>query len=96
MPRNKACLGYKQAYADQNTKAFQFQNFSLTRSSALVLEGLRYNFKHFVICLVWPLSAELTGRTYDHNMPTDTALLLGSVDKSASSLAAYTPQSSNA
>ena len=41
MPRIKACLGYKQAYDEQNTKEFQFQNFSLTNSSAMVLEGLR-------------------------------------------------------
>ena len=41
MPRIKACLGYKQAYDEQNTKEFQFQNFSLTTSSAMVLEGLR-------------------------------------------------------
>lgn len=42
MIRNKPCLGFKRAYDDQNTKAFQFTNFSLTESSAMLLEGLRF------------------------------------------------------
>ena len=52
MPRNKACLGYKQAYDDQNTKAFQFQNFSLTRSSAMLLEGLRQDMRPGALALL--------------------------------------------
>ena len=51
MPRIKACLAYKQAYDEQNTKEFQFQNFSLTTSSAMVLEGLRQALRVVSTCL---------------------------------------------
>lgn len=41
MSRGKASLAFRAELSDQNSKEFQFQNFNLKTSSAMVLEGLR-------------------------------------------------------
>jgi hypothetical protein len=70
MPRNITTLGYRAAYDDQNTKLFEYNNFNLTNSSSMVLEGLRWvlDFDPAQVC---PLLISLNNLVPPSDEPPD-------------------------